>query len=164
MNLEDQVAPLALAQRMKELGFPQDTAFSWYVRRDAAGAVIEDGHPRLRLSDGAQVADGAYDIPPGYEGSHIRREQMLVKWESRCECAAPTVAEMGEWLPDDVHIMRRNTSKGMFHVFGDDEDYVGCWGASAAEAIAHKLITVATSAWPSKYHPLACTLTPPETR
>lgn len=63
MKLEDQVAPLALAQRMKEMGFPQDTQFEWW----------EEG-----------------------SRSWVEAQQ---NWADRAEhIAAPTVAEMGEWL------------------------------------------------------------------
>ena len=68
MNLESQVAPLVLALRMKELGFPQDTGLEWYKDE---GAVI---HRRVGI--GGHATGG---------------------WSIRL-CAAPTVAEMGEWF------------------------------------------------------------------
>lgn len=71
MKLEDQVAPLALARRMKELGFPQETFLGW----DAY-----DGTPILVVRQSEAV--------------------LGIDWvPAEIECAAPTVAEIGEALP-----------------------------------------------------------------
>jgi hypothetical protein len=71
MTLEDQVAPLALALRMKELGFPQETCFEW-----ADGEVLILRHDES-----------------------LGPEPPLPVWAMpKPLCAAPTVAEMGEWL------------------------------------------------------------------
>lgn len=67
---EDQVAPLELARRMKELGFPQDCLFAWF--KSGSTWVCAD------------VYNERIDGNPAY----------------RIECAAPTVAEIGEALPD----------------------------------------------------------------
>jgi hypothetical protein len=75
VRLEDQVAPLALAQRMKELGFPQgldDAAVYFFWVQD-------------RMSKWPEVVERGE--------AHSDRDLTPI-------CAAPTVAEMGVWLPD----------------------------------------------------------------
>lgn len=74
MNLEDQVAPLALAQRMKELGFPQETLAAWVTEGDDPRAMTRE---EIAFDRDSSASAGV--------------------WQELC--AAPTVAEMGEWLP-----------------------------------------------------------------
>jgi hypothetical protein len=76
MKLEDQVAPLKLALRMKELGFPQETCFAWF------------------LSPSGEVASVFNAELDGYI-----RDYATCETDKRV-CAAPTVAEMGEWLSE----------------------------------------------------------------
>jgi len=71
MKLEDQVAPLDLARRLKALGFPQDTHFCWHE-----GSETDTSDPFV-----AETGD---------------------TFEHRILCAAPAVAEMGEWLPGQL--------------------------------------------------------------
>lgn len=94
MKLEDQVAPLALARRMKELGFPQETFLGW----DAY-----DGTPILVVRQSEAV--------------------LGIDWvPAEIECAAPTVAEMGEALPEGF-----DSGKWGRYRAGDDD----LWGACA---------------------------------
>jgi hypothetical protein len=73
MKLEDQVAPLDLARRMKELGFPQATLFGWWIDGYSGhGLIPEDATFSVRLFFGEP------------------REGFL--------CVAPTVSEMGQEL------------------------------------------------------------------
>ncbi len=103
MKLEDQVAPLALAQRMKELGFPQETCFAWVSElldndRDAIGVFARHALP---------AHGGATTL-----------------------CAAPTVAEMGEWLP-----------LGAFSARHDDGDWVASHPPSHDAAVVASAIS-----------------------
>lgn len=101
MEIDHQVAPFELAQRMNTLGFPQDTYFRWL------------GDPKSHWVAGPE--DAGYG-PDGGKAS---------------ECAAPTVAEMGEWLPvelDSHHhlvISRRVTWFRNGHWVRSE--LAGCW-------------------------------------
>lgn len=77
MRLEDQVAPLELARQMREMGFPQETCFGW-----------------LKPYEGP--ARGFPDVITGPNEPWIGA---LPHFQFAVICAAPTVAEMGEWLP-----------------------------------------------------------------
>lgn len=75
MKLEDQVAPLYLAVRMKDLGFPQDTELVWVMAEDPETANVQVRW--LAIENGVEI-----------------------------DVAAPTVAEMGEWLPEKYYSYR----------------------------------------------------------
>lgn len=81
MKLEDGVAPLELAREMKTLGFPQETLFAWYA---VAGGIVA---PR----DRSLARENWFSARPNTEVP------------SAAACAAPTVAEMGEWLPTEIN-------------------------------------------------------------
>jgi len=123
MNLESQVAPLAEALRMKELGFPQDTEFTWW-------RTLPDGKPQVEGPVG------------GYYESH----------EFEALCAAPTVAEMGEWMPRSIGEYGLEVTaweSGVWNLSYFDEkgntlDHYGT-GSSEAEARARLLIALAES-------------------
>lgn len=122
MTLEDQAAPLAQAQEMKALGFPQETEYS-YFERDEAFAL-------------------AHSVETQFD------------WEKRC--AAPTVAEMGEWmtrrdlLPDTAPrwelTMWRDRNGNWWHDRHPGCDEIACSGhATEAEARARLLIALANA-------------------
>lgn len=81
MKLEDQVAPLALAQRMKELGFAQDTLFVWMGSRTVDSCAVVP-NPALRN-------EWAWNAVHTADSTMAR-------------VAAPTVAEIGEALPAKI--------------------------------------------------------------
>lgn len=116
MKLEDQVAPFELAQRMKALGFPQATCFKWQAIRH--GSRSENW-----LDDSNSV--------------HV--------WEIESEsCAAPTVAEMGEWLPENLRIWHgKSIGDQRWIVYCEHGDILASYGATMAKAIAHFLIALA---------------------
>jgi hypothetical protein len=82
MKLEDQVAPLALAQLMMDQGFPQETCYAWW---DWPG--MPDPSPTVQLQGS----------PPWRAEAHPRGHVLQAMGIQLC--AAPTVAEMGEWMP-----------------------------------------------------------------
>lgn len=124
MKLEDQVAPLALAQRMKELGFPQETVFVWVMRGVPVPGVTPWGDP-----------------PPHQPDVQLSHED-----DTPVICAAPTVAEMGEWLPDKLGVGSWASSGRYFCGEDDSETTIGATvAATEAEARAKMLILLATS-------------------
>jgi hypothetical protein len=100
MTLEDQVAPLALALRMKELGFPQETCFGWFI--DVAQGVEVPASVAVRMQEPKRTASVVqathYGGPPESFPPPAGFVSSPAWWPPRLLCAAPTVAEMGEWL------------------------------------------------------------------
>lgn len=116
MKPEDQVAPLTLAQRMKELGFPQDTPLAWDVNKELQWRGY---------------------LPLWY---HPERGQEPIE----LLCAAPTVAEILDLLPPDHHLMLRGRSfLSRYNCFADGENLIGTYGSTAAEAVALRWIALA---------------------
>lgn len=76
MKLQDQVIPLPMAQRLKELGVKQESYFSWYVAKDV------DDTPALNRS-GFHCLLCGHPYAPYFEA-----------------VAAFTVAELGQLMPD----------------------------------------------------------------
>lgn len=85
MKIESQVVSLDLSKQLKEAGYPQEGYFVW----------IQDFDNEIKLYDDTQMSD--------YFGCR-----------SREICIAPTVAELGEALPD-FHYSKysKNTSKSI---------------------------------------------------
>ena len=118
MRLEEQVAPLALAQRMKDLGFPQNTYFAWFAMLEKSGE--RTGRVSRR------------------HGRNLRGN----------DCAAPTVAGMGEWLPDmadSTHDERGHHGQVELRFWASlgVQNAQAYWGATEAEARARLLIALA---------------------
>lgn len=78
MKLEDQVISLELAKRMKELGFKQESIFSWYY----------------------------IDVPLLYSGPEIGYFGSNLPSDASEIYAAYTVAELGEMLPEGIISIR----------------------------------------------------------
>lgn len=74
MELEKQVASLELSKELKDLGYPQKGLFSW----KCYGFNVPDAEQELLYGD-----------PMNYEN----------KYTNPIVFVAPTVAELGEWLP-----------------------------------------------------------------
>lgn len=129
MKLEDQVAPLELARKMKALGFPQKTEFVWH-----------------------EIGPGQV-VGPAEDGTGARYKAMtdvLVRGADRTHlvipiCAAPTVAEMGEWLPNFSNSFRDSQFIGAWTAGsrGVDGPSPLCEGKTEAEARARLLIALA---------------------
>ena len=98
----------SLQSKMKELGFPQETVFSW------AKWVSKGGAEHLAIME---TADEEWDFI----------------------CAAPTVAEMGEWMPGYCSSMK--TVDG----WEAEDDYLEapCDGKTEAECRAKLLVMLA---------------------
>jgi hypothetical protein len=122
MKLEDQVAPLKQALRMKELGFPQETFAAWRSYPGEAARVM--AHETI-----AAWAEERSDLP-----------------SSALLCAAPTVAEMGEWMPRSERIGRPGWRDGKdYACYEDGADMIGVNAATMAEAMAERLVRWAAS-------------------
>jgi hypothetical protein len=99
MKLEDQVAPLKLALKMKELGFPQETEFVWA----GVGTTFLNGVDVSTPEVVQRLTGQPIIVVPyvGYDGSHGLTFRLPIP-----HCAAPTVAEMGEWLREGTWSVR----------------------------------------------------------
>src|SRR5260221_2021482 len=86
MELEEQVVPLALARRLKDLEVVRKILFYW------AKCILDD-ECALVTSEGLNIVDDTVEsvyVDSGYEGDY---------WLVRESYAAFTVAELGELLP-----------------------------------------------------------------
>ena len=93
MKLEEQVVSLELAKELKENGYPQEEGLWWWVW---------DKKDYNRLEWEWKIS--AYNIPSFANMDEIRKE-------NKNSFVAPTVAELGERLPDYFHSIR---DKGCF--------------------------------------------------
>lgn len=80
MDIEQQVPTLELCRKLEELGYPQEGLFWW------------SGDDRSWSISGSVSGFGA-----AIEGSSY-------VYESKEICLAPTVAELGEWLPTNTQV------------------------------------------------------------
>ena len=78
MNLETQVANLELSKQLKELGYPQDSLFHW-VKYSNLGKIEYAVYTQRQID-----------------------KANLDEWDFEVICYAPTVAELGEELPENV--------------------------------------------------------------
>jgi hypothetical protein len=99
MKLEDQVAPLKLAVKMKELGFPQETCFVWAGVGTTFLNGVDVSEPEVvERRTGQPIVLVAYE---DYDGTTGLTTRLPIP-----HCAAPTVAEMGEWLREGTTTVR----------------------------------------------------------
>lgn len=101
MKLEDQVVSLELAKKLKELGVKQESAFIWMNTGKNYECVLEP------------------DLDRWYDGQ--RRETWQV------DCAAFTVAELGEMLPDTVIPRAGQLYGGQYRYLNIDKSSGDCW-------------------------------------
>jgi hypothetical protein len=110
LPLEQQVAPLDLCRRLKELGAPQDSEFMWYAGKVTTWWAREFARDLLT----AEQVSVAYD-PEAV--ARYRAAQDTV-------CAAYTVAELGALLP--LHVEADDESGGYwFHVWRTPGEHHG---------------------------------------
>lgn len=103
LPLVDQVAPLALCQRLKELGAPQETLCFWSTLPNSGKwKVWLHGDPA-----------GAYHSGEGEPGE-VRR---------RTDVAAYTVAELGAMLPNEVNYSRMDQRWSCAYIGGHAFDF-----------------------------------------
>lgn len=128
MKLESQVAPLALAQRMKALGFPGEdrTLFVW-ITAEADG---REWPPCVTLYRDAAVSGNEY-LAPAY-----------------------SVAEMLVWLPALTYTLRKKygadegataCAEDAWDVNDNDEGRWACYSLGIAESLALLLLNLAES-------------------
>lgn len=119
MKLEDQVVSLELAKRLKELGVKQISHFTWAEFYNKSSTVPD------------QLLHELLDEEK-YEELHER----TYIWEIR-SCAAFSVAELGELLPQGYHSTRPNGYQWV--CFSDKHDN-GQSGKTEADCRAYMLI------------------------
>jgi hypothetical protein len=112
MRLEDQVPSRELCQRLKELGMPQETYFSW--RGGTAGRETQD-EPWVHAT-----------------GDYLPEAAIVL-------CAAPTVAELGEMLPESYFRLRTPGFSREWEFSKTPEEY-GRAAKTEADARAEVLI------------------------
>ena len=96
MKLENQVVSLDLAKRLKEVGVKQESLFVWYTN--------------------------PWQHKTGLEIRKKAEENLLVGHADYC--AAFTVAELGEMLPEDESFRIKHTT-GECNIWRDDEVFSG---------------------------------------
>ena len=82
MKVEKQVCSLALSKQLKELGYPQEGIYGWYRKRD------------LTI-----YSKGKIDYYIAIISSHGTSPHCNCDNDTTLIAVAPTVAELGEWLP-----------------------------------------------------------------
>ncbi len=119
MKLENQVVSLELAQKMKELGFKQESFFVFVKNRQTA---FPDIYP-MRIFD-AEYHNGK--TQPAFHYDII--------------CSAYTVAELGEMLPENFYESMGRTLKGGWCVLLDKDEDTMLYADTEADARAKMLI------------------------
>ena len=104
MKLRDQVASLELSRKLEKLGYPQEGLFWW-----------ADASDPLEVRN-AIVYKEYIDFKDKYQLEHIM-------------CVAPTVTEMGEWLPNDSREFEVDLYKS------DDAYWADAWEDDKAHQI-----------------------------
>ena len=101
MKLENQVVSLELSKQLKEAGYEQEGLWWWSIFHGSAGK----GKP--------------IDYPPKLELYENGITEVYLKSSSFKYFVAPTVAELGERLPDNISSHKCNFKKGYF-VYDDN--------------------------------------------
>lgn len=112
MNIEQQVCSRPLAERMKELGFPQESYLKWYV------PDLEAERKLYEMDDDEELGEDPRFLPRLFT-----EEEWTEKCdEYTCECEfypAFDASELGEMLPAGIRIQK---AMGGYNVFYDNED------------------------------------------
>jgi hypothetical protein len=133
---------------MKELGFPQDGIFGWYIGGDPkpeSNAVVMANPQALQASGPQLVSRTFFEGPPEQLAKPRDFKPSPAWWPHMLLCTAPTVAEMGEWMLPGSYSVRDAEPGEVPWASWDETENLEWGGSTEAEARALWLTAMAES-------------------